>query len=130
MFIVSDIVHLISSQRSSPHEDFKHVIENLFYISSNESSQICQEKPMIIFSCYFSLPDSNASSFENIPSNVFLCPGPDIDLDYDISIKKVCIMCVVINLLLDYVCEIRIYIANMLIFCFNKTLKNDIVQLC
>lgn len=60
-------------------------------------------KPNILWSAYFSVPDcsSNDLFFNNptngdwcndIPDNIYLCPGgvPDLDdLDYDKSVEKV-----------------------------------------
>lgn len=49
-----------------------------------------EDSPKILWSLYYSVPDTNKSNLkENIPNNVVLCPGPDYDLDYDNSIKKV-----------------------------------------
>lgn len=83
-----DVVHLISRQQENPEADFSHIVKNLFLMSSTKD-EFNNEKPKILCSFYFSLPDSNELNVENIPKNVFLCPGPDLDLDYDISIKKV-----------------------------------------
>ncbi|KAJ8960384.1 hypothetical protein NQ314_006074 [Rhamnusium bicolor] len=83
------IVHLISSQISDPEEDFKHVVQNLFETSFEKEQMNSSDKPQVLWSCYFSLPDSNISDLrDNVPQNVYLCPGPDMDLDYDHSIKK------------------------------------------
>ncbi|KAJ8982352.1 hypothetical protein NQ317_013103 [Molorchus minor] len=83
-----NLVHLISNQITTPQEDFRHVVDNLF-INYTEKDENESCKPQILWSCYFSLPDSNHCNLrENVPSNVYLCPGPDSDLDYDLSIKK------------------------------------------
>lgn len=79
------LVHLTSKQVTGPQEDFQHIIQNLFETDAVELTQ----KPRILWSCYFSIPDSsNLSLNENVPSNLFLCSGPDLDLDYDLSIQK------------------------------------------
>ncbi|CAH1115921.1 unnamed protein product [Phaedon cochleariae] len=84
------LVHLISRQNISPEEDFKHVVENLFLSEPFETPEENEtaRKPEILWSAYFSLPDTSESDLKsNVPDNVFLCPGPDLDLDYDGSIK-------------------------------------------
>ncbi|KAL1505396.1 hypothetical protein ABEB36_004970 [Hypothenemus hampei] len=76
------LVHLTSKQISSPHEDFQHVVQKLFNHEDKEA-------PAILWSCYFSLPGiDNLDVCESLPENLFLCSGPDLDLDYDASIKK------------------------------------------
>lgn len=87
LFLFLDIVHLIMRQQNSPEEDFQHIVKNLFSIDSQE-----EDKPNILVSFYFSLPDSNNLAIEDIPQNIFFCPGADLDLDYDLSIKKVHIL--------------------------------------
>lgn len=64
-------------------------MKNLFAPPSDKADDIGNEKPKILFSCYFSIPDSNHCNVVDVPKNVFLCPGPDLDLDYDFTIKKV-----------------------------------------
>ncbi|EFA02190.1 rab proteins geranylgeranyltransferase component A 1 [Tribolium castaneum] len=73
------VVHLISRQVEGPQNDFKHIIGNLFG----------PEKANILWSCYFSIPDSNDLDLTvETPKNVTLCPGPDLDLDYDDAVRK------------------------------------------
>jgi len=74
------LVHLTAKQLKHPQEDFKHIINKLF---SDEG-----DKPKILWSCYFSLPVINLECNES-PKNVFICQGPDLDLDYDAAIAKV-----------------------------------------
>lgn len=63
-------------------------MEKLFDFNSEEDTV----KPKVLWSLYFSAPDaSDLGLRENMPKNVFFCPGPDIDLDYDLSVQKVCI---------------------------------------
>ncbi|KAG5899046.1 hypothetical protein JTB14_000070 [Gonioctena quinquepunctata] len=83
------IVHLISKQSTSPEEDFKHVIDSLFTLYNHKGSHDSQEKPLVLCSLYFSLPDTGDLDLGgDVPENVFLCPGPDLDLDYDVSVQK------------------------------------------
>ncbi|XP_072386367.1 rab proteins geranylgeranyltransferase component A 1 [Diabrotica undecimpunctata] len=82
------VVHLLAKQGTTPQEDFSSVIDSLF--DQNEETNMENErKPLILWSMYFSLPDTNnADLTEGLPDNVFVCPGPDTDLDYDYSVKK------------------------------------------
>ncbi|XP_028145708.2 rab proteins geranylgeranyltransferase component A 1 [Diabrotica virgifera virgifera] len=84
------LVHLLAKQGTTPQEDFSSVIDSLF--GQNEETNMENEneqKPSILWSMYFSLPDTNDGDLtEGLPENVFVCPGPDADLDYDYSVKK------------------------------------------
>lgn len=75
------IVHFFMRQKKSPEEDLKEFIDMLL---------VNKEKgPKILWSLYLSVPDSNDLDLcKNTPKNLFICPGPDLDLDYDQSIKK------------------------------------------
>ncbi|CAG9856686.1 unnamed protein product [Phyllotreta striolata] len=80
------LVHLIAKQNTSPQEDFQHVIDKLFASHVEETSQ---EKPSILWSYYFSMPETNDIILsDDLPNNIFVCPGPEIDLDYDTSVDK------------------------------------------
>ncbi|XP_050305481.1 rab proteins geranylgeranyltransferase component A 1 [Anthonomus grandis grandis] len=78
------LVHMSCKQITKPKEDFAHVVACLF--TEDEGS------PKVLWSSYFTLPESSndlmSDEFKEFPENVFLCPGPDVDLDYDSSIKK------------------------------------------
>lgn len=75
------IVHFFMRQNKTPQEDLKQFVDKLL---------INKEKaPKILWSMYLSVPDSNNLDLgKNAPKNLFICPGPDLDLDYDQSIKK------------------------------------------
>lgn len=82
------IIHLIAKQVNSPKEDFADVIENLFRQSCENLSEKDSKKPLILWSMYFSIPDSNNMELvQGLPENSFVCPGPDTDLDYDFSVR-------------------------------------------
>ncbi|XP_076274633.1 rab escort protein [Rhynchophorus ferrugineus] len=82
------LVHLTAKQTTTPQEDFKHIIDNLFQFNDQSTEDI--RKPKILWSCYFSLPETNSSDLKgtNHPPNLFVADGPDLDLDYDLTIKK------------------------------------------
>ncbi|XP_045478876.1 rab proteins geranylgeranyltransferase component A 1 [Harmonia axyridis] len=79
------LVHITAPGLSSPKEDLQECIEKLFTTDSNTECQ----KPKIIWSAYFSIPDTNNQAVKSsLPKNVYACPGPDSDLDYDYSVQK------------------------------------------
>ncbi|XP_056641471.1 rab proteins geranylgeranyltransferase component A 1 [Diorhabda sublineata] len=81
------LVHLIAKQVNSPKEDFSTLIENLFTQNRENLSEKENKKPLILWSMYFSIPNSNnVELVEGLPGNSFVCPGPDTDLDYDFSV--------------------------------------------
>lgn len=81
------MVHITCDQISTPENDLKQCIENLFTFNKDE------DKPQILFSTYFSLPTNevNEDLRKNVANidNLFLCPGPDCSLDYDLAVGKV-----------------------------------------
>lgn len=98
-------------QKTNAEEDLKHCIEKLFDLGLQDEN-IADSKPKILWSFYFSVPDtSNVDLRQTVPKNVFLCSGPDLDLDYDLSIQKV----------LYYVVIICVYIYKL-----SLTGKNNI----
>lgn len=81
------LVHLITKQQSNPKDDFKHVVANLF--ESNYTHLQVDGKPNMLWACYFSIPNtSDLKLNDNDHLNVHLCDGPDLDLDYDYTVKK------------------------------------------
>lgn len=82
-----DIVYVYTKGQKTPEEDLKHCAEKLFNFNNNQGSK----KPNVLYSAYFSIPDTTKVDLAQkcLPSNVFLCPGPDMDLDSDFTIKKV-----------------------------------------
>ncbi|CAH2006343.1 unnamed protein product [Acanthoscelides obtectus] len=80
------LVHMTTRQKTNPKEDFLHIINNIFNINHKDTES---EKPKVLWVCYFSLPDFLSSDVkQNVPDNVFLGTGPDIDSDYDFSVKQ------------------------------------------
>ncbi|XP_018570375.1 rab proteins geranylgeranyltransferase component A 1 [Anoplophora glabripennis] len=82
------LIHLISRQNTNPEEDFKHVVDSLFITNgANETEPSC--KPRVLWSFYFSIADTNGVDLkQNVPKNTYICPGPDIDMDFDLAIKE------------------------------------------
>lgn len=68
-------------QKTNPRDDFNGCVEKLF---NGDNS------PKILWSLYYSVPDTNDCDLNaNAPDNIVICPGPDLDLDYDNSINMV-----------------------------------------
>ncbi|XP_060532290.1 rab proteins geranylgeranyltransferase component A 1 isoform X2 [Cylas formicarius] len=82
------LVHLIAKQEVNPQDDFKHIVQNLFTNEVNEENLKAKCKPQILWSCYFSLPNTcNLDLKAHNCKNVYVCGGPDLDLDYDLSME-------------------------------------------
>ncbi|KAF2893593.1 hypothetical protein ILUMI_12580 [Ignelater luminosus] len=85
------IVHMFTKQTTNPEEDFKHCVERLFGNSKNESETGEKENllPNVLWSFYYTVPNTVNLDLKNgIPKNIFVCPGPDLDLDYDPAIAQ------------------------------------------
>nr|AEE61688.1 unknown [Dendroctonus ponderosae] len=77
------LLHMTTKLVSSPKEDLQHIVSNL--LGGNEEDG----KPKILWSCYFSLPEAaQQQQMQDLPENVFLCSGPNLDLDYDAAIHN------------------------------------------
>ncbi|CAG5079523.1 Similar to CHM: Rab proteins geranylgeranyltransferase component A 1 (Homo sapiens) [Cotesia congregata] len=45
-------------------------------------------KPHVLWSLYLNLPASDIKLSKSAPSNIYLCSGPDLDLDFDFSVNQ------------------------------------------
>lgn len=81
---------MFMKQQCNPKEDMKECVSKLFQNVENKDCVVRDARPQILWSFYYSVPDTNTSDLTSgLPKNVYLCPGPDIDLDYDLSVEKV-----------------------------------------
>lgn len=56
-------------------------------ISQPESQSV---KPQLLWSLYFNCPETSSCDLSaDVPTNVHLCSGPDLDLDFEVSVKQV-----------------------------------------
>lgn len=46
-------------------------------------------KPHVLWSLYLNLPASDIKLSDSAPKNIYLCSGPDLDLDFDYSVNQV-----------------------------------------
>lgn len=78
------LVHITCKGSGDPKKDIEECASTLFDFENQQS-----EKPFVCWSCYFSIPNSNDLDLdESLSKNIFVCPGPDMDLDYDQSVHK------------------------------------------
>jgi hypothetical protein len=55
-----------------------------------QAGEVEAEKPHILWSLFFNYPETSDHGFTaNIPANVYLCSGPDLDLDFECAVKQV-----------------------------------------
>ena len=45
--------------------------------------------PQVLWALYLNLPASDIKLKESAPSNIHLCSGPDLDLDFDFAVNQV-----------------------------------------
>lgn len=67
-------------------------MNKLFYTKERKpnSSSADDNVPEILWSFYYSVPNIfDGNLRDEMPNNVFVCPGPELDLDYDPAITKV-----------------------------------------
>ncbi|XP_062997711.1 rab proteins geranylgeranyltransferase component A 1 [Elgaria multicarinata webbii] len=87
------LVHLTCSSIKTAKEDLEPVVRQLFSEVTETESEGAGEgqKPQILWSVYFNMRDSSGvdrSSYENLPSNVYICSGPDSALGNDCAVKQ------------------------------------------
>ncbi|XP_051877164.1 rab proteins geranylgeranyltransferase component A 1 [Pristis pectinata] len=89
------LVHLTCPSNGSAKEDLEPVISRLFtQYSENEENDYneCEgEKPKVLWALYFNVRDSSAvdrNSYEGLPSNVYVCSGPNAALGFEQSVEQ------------------------------------------
>ncbi|XP_075692723.1 rab proteins geranylgeranyltransferase component A 1 isoform X2 [Rhinoderma darwinii] len=86
------LVHLTCpSTKTTAREDLETVIKNLFTLDPEEDRGAEQEKPQVLWLLYFNMRDSSGverQSYTGLPSNVYVCGGPDTCLGYDGAIQQ------------------------------------------
>uniref|UniRef100_A0A4W3H482 Rab proteins geranylgeranyltransferase component A n=1 Tax=Callorhinchus milii TaxID=7868 RepID=A0A4W3H482_CALMI len=84
------LVHLTCPSSGTAKEDFEAVVTALF-VNYNETEEMKDEKPKVLWALYFNVRDSSAidrSAYEGLPSNVYICSGPDPALGFEHSVKQ------------------------------------------
>ncbi|XP_078067793.1 rab proteins geranylgeranyltransferase component A 1 [Mustelus asterias] len=90
------LVHLTCLSNGTAKEDLEPVVSTLFTQDSETEETDChecevEEKPRVLWALYFNVRDTSAvdrSTYEGLPSNVFVCCGPDAALGFDQSVKQ------------------------------------------
>ncbi|XP_070615848.1 rab proteins geranylgeranyltransferase component A 1 [Erythrolamprus reginae] len=86
------LVHLTCPSIQTAKEDLTHVVEQLFNVAETEGEDEAEgTKPQVLWSVYFNMRDSSSvdrSSYDNLPSNMYVCSGPDGALGNDCAVKQ------------------------------------------
>ncbi|KAB0343390.1 hypothetical protein FD754_020316 [Muntiacus muntjak] len=86
------LVHLTCTSSKTAREDLEPVVQKLFtpYTETEiENEEV--EKPRLLWSLYFNMRDSSdvsRNSYNDLPSNVYVCSGPDCALGNDNAVKQ------------------------------------------
>uniref|UniRef100_A0A8D2DMK4 Rab proteins geranylgeranyltransferase component A n=1 Tax=Sciurus vulgaris TaxID=55149 RepID=A0A8D2DMK4_SCIVU len=86
------LVHLTCTSSKTAREDLEAVVEKLFIPHTEtgiENEEV--EKPRILWALYFNMRDSSnisRNSNNDLPSNVYVCSGPDGGLGNDNAVKQ------------------------------------------
>ncbi|XP_054261403.1 rab proteins geranylgeranyltransferase component A-like [Macrosteles quadrilineatus] len=110
------VVHMTCRQVKSAREDLASAVSTLLHTEpcegvyrSDTQSQASQKndedkdvegtdisqaviqpvKPQLLWSLYFNCPETSSCDLSaDVPSNVHLCSGPDLDLDFEVAVKQ------------------------------------------
>ncbi|XP_027712459.1 rab proteins geranylgeranyltransferase component A 2-like [Vombatus ursinus] len=87
------LVHLTCmSLKKTAREDLELVVQKLFTpYAEVELENGEQEKPSLLWALYFNMRDSsgiNRDSYNNLPSNMYVCSGPDCFLGNEHAVKQ------------------------------------------
>ncbi|XP_008576150.1 PREDICTED: rab proteins geranylgeranyltransferase component A 1 [Galeopterus variegatus] len=86
------LVHLTCTSSKTAREDLEPVVQKLFtpYTEMEiENEEV--EKPRLLWALYFNMRDSSDISrncYNDLPSNVYVCSGPDCGLGNDNAVKQ------------------------------------------
>ncbi|XP_053768596.1 rab proteins geranylgeranyltransferase component A 2 [Desmodus rotundus] len=86
------LVHLTCSSSRTAREDLEPVVKTLF--TPCVGTEIDKEeltKPRLLWALYFNMRDSSGisrSSYDGLPSNVYVCSGPDWGLGSEHAVKQ------------------------------------------
>ncbi|XP_008052046.2 rab proteins geranylgeranyltransferase component A 1-like [Carlito syrichta] len=91
-YFLTDLVHLTCVSSKTARGDLEPIVKKLFipYTEMDIENEDV-EKPRILWALYFSMRDSSdicRSCYNDLPSNVYVCSGPDCDLGNDNAVKQ------------------------------------------
>ncbi|XP_057574461.1 rab proteins geranylgeranyltransferase component A 1 isoform X1 [Hippopotamus amphibius kiboko] len=86
------LVHLTCTSSKTAREDLEPVVQKLFTpYTEMEIENEEDEKPRVLWALYFNMRDSSdvsRNSYNDLPSNVYVCSGPDCALGNDNAVKQ------------------------------------------
>nr|XP_021156524.1 rab proteins geranylgeranyltransferase component A 2-like [Columba livia] len=86
------LVHLTCPSTKTAREDLEPVVQKLFNLNTEKDAENEElEKPRVLWAVYFNMRDSSGvdrSSYDRLPSNVYVCSGPDSALGNDCAVKQ------------------------------------------
>ncbi|XP_039578533.1 rab proteins geranylgeranyltransferase component A 1 [Passer montanus] len=86
------LVHLTCPSTKTAREDLEPVVQKLFNLTTEKDTENEElEKPRVLWAVYFNMRDSSGvekSSYAGLPSNVYVCSGPDSALGNDCAVKQ------------------------------------------
>ncbi|XP_034376119.1 rab proteins geranylgeranyltransferase component A 2 [Arvicanthis niloticus] len=90
----SYLVHLTCFSSKTAKEDLEPVVKQLFIPFAETEAETDKEelrKPRLLWALYFNMRDSSGvsrSSYCGLPSNVYICSGPDCGLGNEHAVKQ------------------------------------------
>ncbi|XP_012877240.1 PREDICTED: rab proteins geranylgeranyltransferase component A 2 [Dipodomys ordii] len=86
------LVHLTCSSLKTAREDLEPVVKKLFSpFAEAEADEEGLKKPRLLWALYFNMRDSSGvsrSAYHGLPSNVYVCSGPDCGLGNEHAVKQ------------------------------------------
>ncbi|XP_030904158.2 rab proteins geranylgeranyltransferase component A 1 [Melopsittacus undulatus] len=86
------LVHLTCPSTKTAREDLEPVVQKLFNLNAEKETENEElEKPRVLWAVYFNMRDSSGvekKSYSGLPSNVYVCSGPDSALGNDCAVKQ------------------------------------------
>ncbi|NXY45229.1 RAE2 geranylgeranyltransferase, partial [Ceuthmochares aereus] len=85
------LVHLTCPSTNTAREDLEPAVQKLFNLSTEKETENELEKPKVLWAVYFNMRDSSGvdkNSYSGLPSNVYVCSGPDSALGNDCAVKQ------------------------------------------
>ncbi|NXK96781.1 RAE2 geranylgeranyltransferase, partial [Formicarius rufipectus] len=86
------LVHLTCPSTQTAREDLEPVVQKLFNLHAEKETENEElEKPRVLWAVYFNMRDSSGvekNSYNGLPSNVYVCSGPDSALGNDCAVKQ------------------------------------------
>uniref|UniRef100_UPI0037E7A897 rab proteins geranylgeranyltransferase component A 1 n=1 Tax=Semicossyphus pulcher TaxID=241346 RepID=UPI0037E7A897 len=81
------LVHLTCQSVGSAYEDLSPVVTRMFRTPESHDLENC---PSVLWCLYFNMADSSGVEVEgyDLPSNVYVCSGPDAALGHDHAIRQ------------------------------------------